>query len=461
MSAERIMVLGYDRPGLRSEGIFGDANLSEADVIFFEMKGLEATLSSLATTQVMSGQSLVPHPAAAQLERRLKQRLDEIVAWAYSGHSLFIMMDAWMNILLQDSAAKHKPLVITHFSPFSSSGITRNRGTRVRCCATSQVCETLSVWVPKIEYQALVMAKGFEPMLEVDTAKAGTRQPVGGFFKVGAGRMFFLPPLAQNFGVEVAQYYRALASIPDRLKEPREALPEWTHAIQTETEASALATIRERETEITKLSNEISAATAIIEEEQSLKRLFASTGDEFLAAVHDALERIGFKVVSVPGKRADKLAYDEGRLLAVEAKGLDRGAKEEDVRQANRWVADVQTAVSATEETLRQDPDLSNYMKAILEIEPDLPNSLTPEACKGLLVIGTFRKVPLDQRSEVDFPDSVSRVISRSELCAMTGLQLLELVIRARTSPEDARKLREEIFTTVGQHRTKAWSGVA
>jgi hypothetical protein len=71
--------------------------------------------------------------------------------------------------------------------------------------------------------------------------------------------------------------------------------------------------------------------------------------------------------------------------------------------------------------------------------------------CKGILVIGTFRKTPLEARDpQQDFPEPVLRLIEREEICALTGLQLLGMVLECRSDPSQKGAVRNEILSTCG-----------
>ena len=66
------------------------------------------------------------------------------------------------------------------------------------------------------------------------------------------------------------------------------------------------------------------------------------------------------------------------------------------------------------------------------------------------MVIGTFREIPLQERTRPDFPDPVARRIARSSVCGLTGLQLLGLVLEAQTDPARQKEIVDALFTTNG-----------
>jgi hypothetical protein len=70
--------------------------------------------------------------------------------------------------------------------------------------------------------------------------------------------------------------------------------------------------------------------------------------------------------------------------------------------------------------------------------------------CKGIMVIGAHRKTPLNERKEQAFPDPVARTINRSEICALSGLQLLGLLLAVREDQTQAKRFLELLFSTDG-----------
>jgi hypothetical protein len=159
---------------------------------------------------------------------------------------------------------------------------------------------------------------------------------------------------------------------------------------------------------------------------------------------------LGLQVVDGPHPRADLIAFDASYgLMAIEAKGLDGCAREQNLRQADRWVADIKAACLAAPEDLEMYVDLKRYAEQLTELGVALP---TPDnvRVKGAMVIGTFRKLPLDKRVEPDFPDAVTRAVNRSGVCGLTGLQLMCAVLKCRQEPAAKSAIIEQLFSTNG-----------
>jgi hypothetical protein len=239
-----------------------------------------------------------------------------------------------------------------------------------------------------------------------------------------------------------------LADLPARLAQTPQALPDWASGYRIADEAAAQGNIADLTAQISKLESAVQGEEERLSEAARLKVLFAGSGDEFVAAVSDALSELGLRVIDGPHPRADLMAFDDARgILAVEAKGLDGCAREANLRQTERWAADVKSARAASAEGPVQDVDLQGYADQLTAL--GVPTELEIEV-RGLMVIGTFRKTPLDKRIEPDFPDAMMRTLSRSSVCALTGLQLLGMILQVREDPSMKQKLVEQIFTTNG-----------
>lgn len=240
---------------------------------------------------------------------------------------------------------------------------------------------------------------------------------------------------------------KALSELQSSRPGSRAPLPDWASNFQTANEAASLRKLAKLELEMEDLKQRIENEQQAFSNSEDLKQLIAGSGDDFRNAVAVALTALGLKVVAGPHLRADLLATDGKRLFAIETRGVDGCARESNVMQASRWAADVDSTLwlSADE----QEPDLLGYAKQIAKLNVEIKDD--PEQyCKGIAVIGTFRKTPLDQRTAPDFPEPVLRVLNRTKVCAMTGLELFGAYVRSRDHAELRSAFREALFTTDG-----------
>jgi hypothetical protein len=226
--------------------------------------------------------------------------------------------------------------------------------------------------------------------------------------------------------------------------------PDWVVHLRTADELKAHAAI-------TTASAEIEARKAAIAEHQSKiasanlpKELFFSTGEQFQNAVASALEELGIKVVNGPRARADIIGFDGTTVLAIEAKGIEGSARETHLRQVDTWKAEVQHTVAATSSERRQHPILSAYGDQLEKVGVLLDPDGGEIDCKGIMVLGTYRSTPLPDRNQDDFPAAVVSKIKLSRVCALTGLQLYNLLIQARNDAEAKITIKTALFVTEG-----------
>ncbi len=241
--------------------------------------------------------------------------------------------------------------------------------------------------------------------------------------------------------------FKAMSDLPTRLSGSRAPLPNWASNFQTADEAATLQKLAELKSEMEDLKQRIELQQRAFLQTEELKHLIAGSGDDFKSAVAAALTALGLKVVDGPRGRADLLATNGKRLFAIETKGLDGCVRESNVTQASRWAADVDSTLWLAAD--EREPDLIGYADQIAKLKIEIQGD-PDQYCKGISVIGTFRNVPLDERTERDFPDPVMRVLNRSKVCAMTGLELFGVCVRSRNYVELRSAFQEALFNTDG-----------
>jgi hypothetical protein len=296
-----------------------------------------------------------------------------------------------------------------------------------------------------MSYRVVLDGPSLNPLLTVRTTQKTTGRPdvVAGFVRVGDGLIIYVPD-AQGPG---QPYWRALEALPTKLRDvSKSRIPAWTDGFRTKWEADAFDAVGTRKAEVALLTKQIEGFEAQIDSERSLKRLFVGSGTEFEQAVADALRELGLQVVNGPHPRADLLCTNGRRVAAVEAKGVDGGAKEEYVRQVMMWMPEVDAARFL--KSSGTDPQLDGYVQRLEKLDLSAIDEGTD--CKGILVLGTFRQLPLDQRPQPDFSDNPVAVMVRQDICALTGLQLFGLVMEVREDPTRKETIASALFETRG-----------
>lgn len=438
MSHQRILCIVTPPVANASEDLRSDANLGEYDTIIFQ------------PWDVLKGKSQADYSDVQLIQGRLSRLSD----WAKKpGRTLVVVLSRVPKAQYREKARAGEP-----FRPFDvlfalftdKVRFTETSGNRIEFAKLPGLREFFSNDDWSIKYQYTIQCAGIQPLISVSSAKpSDDLQVVAGILPYGEGRIVFIPPLdAAPSSPQLGGFIDAIPNLLASLSAERSDLPEWTKQWHTDLNAQRRNELRANEEEIDRLRAQNDLLLADMSTERWLSDLYTETGEFFAVAVKKALTELGMLVVDGPHPRADLLVRFREAIGSVEAKGIERGAKEADVRQAERWVADVNHTLASSEVDRKRDADLAAYSNCLQELGllPDEPND---GVCKGILVLGTFRKVPVDAR-EADFPDAVLRTLSRSKLCALTGLQLFALVMAAREDPALRTEFAQALFDTTG-----------
>jgi hypothetical protein len=377
------------------------------------------------------------------------QRLAAIDDWIDHGHTLIIVVRNVSQVVVWEDG--QEDFDVNQCRPFQGIEYNSGSGTQIEYCGPPTAKEFFAPWTKLLRYGAIISAPKLKPLLRVQRGSPGPDQIVGGIVKKGAGQIILVPKPHAGPGTDGhLRYLQDLAGLPEQIRKASAEFPDWADNFRTADEAQARDKIEALRAQISEIENAIRMEEEKISQAARLKTLFVCSGDAFVAAVSDALTELGLRVVEGPHPRADLIALNDSHgILAVEAKGLDGSAREANLRQTERWVADVKYACAASEEERDADADISRYANKLSALGISLPTE--DINVKGLMVIGTFRKVPLDKRVEADFPDPLMRTLSRSEVCALTGLQLLLVILQIRKDPTLKSKFIERLFATSGQ----------
>jgi hypothetical protein len=434
MDNERVLIIG---PGglFRKSTLISGTHLEEFKVIIFH-----------PSTVIEEWRSAPGQQRAI----KIRAHIENLIEWVKRGNSLIILDAKPLPVQLEYLASRRLKISyeLLKDAPFADIQFMPASGQLIEFCGPPSAQQVMAPLLPQLHYQTILQSKELSPLLKVSRGQQGGNQIVGGFKRLGGGLIIFLPPCRDQHFIDY--YHLALASLPEHLTVKTQGLPAWATKFQTKDEKVAWQKITGFNENISEIRNQISEQDAIVSSVQPLKQLFAGSGDEFAEAVEKALRELGAKVVKGPRHRADLIAYYGQSLAAIEAKGLEGGSKEANLRQTERWVADVRSALVATAEEKEADIDLATYAEKLVELGVPVGSEEAAVQCKGVMVIGTYRKTPVSDRKEPNFPEPVERTINRSGVCALSGLQLLGLLLRAREDQRQSAKILELLFSTIG-----------
>jgi hypothetical protein len=436
MTEQQRLFIGRDYgTGARVVPFLGNHNIHEANLIFWHPPSL---LEELAPHG-----KLIPPSMKALLE----QKMTALSEWVQQGHTLIVVGTHSLSFRYQDAVGQHKVFRLESLAPLKEVAFVAASGSRIEFCGPPRMKDVFSNLLPRMTYQCLMSGSNLEPLLRVAAATTGAVQIVGGYRQLGFGTVFYVPPFSGTPEASNA-LINELAKLPACLKSTPAELLDWVNAYKSAPERETKEKIVDLERSVTELKVQITQEEANLAEHEALKHLLCATGTAFANAVAAALTELSFIVVEGPHPRADLLSARKDRFIAIEAKGLEGPAKEAHFRQVERWTAEVNSTLGQPPEEVNRDPDLRRYFAQLSKLGLHFP--AVTEDCKGVMIIGTFRTTSLADRLEPDFPDPVLRLLSRSNVCALTGLQLFTLVMQIREDPELKGEIVEEIVNTCG-----------
>lgn len=436
MDSNRILTVGFSL-SWRSSRFLDMPNLNEFDAVIW------------AANQTLMTEVAASNPILMRNVEAYQTRLANLIKWLGRGHTLVVITSPLKTISYPNTSGVLKSFVLQEHSPFSGMSIEEARGELIEFCGLDSMKALLAPSVGDLHYSATIKSSDLVALFKVSRGRFGNDELVGGYRRVGSGLVIFAPPWRDKLtGQQIELYLSNLVTLSDHLPgNAPDQFPPWVANYQTELEKAAAEKINKLEAKIIDLNSQVRIEEQTVRSDQHLKQLFAGSGEAFAAAVAEALRGLGLKIVEGPRGRADLIGYNGKLLFAFEAKGLDATAREHNLRQTERWVADIMSALTATDEQKAADKDLELYAQKLSDLGVLAGDDLE---CKGVMIIGTHRKTPISERSDLGFPDPVARPINRSRVCALSGLQLLGLLLECRSGRKQASDILDQIHGTNG-----------
>jgi hypothetical protein len=221
--------------------------------------------------------------------------------------------------------------------------------------------------------------------------------------------------------VEIApEFQEDLIAAITRLSGNAEASrPAWSQRFATEFQQKVRDEVLAEQRRVEEARTALAEAKQRAEDAEAQDQLFLGTGKALEIQVRDVLQILGGEVhEAAPGRDDWRATFPEGRVV-VEVKGVSKSAAEKHAAQLEKWVA------SAYEET--------------------------GELHKGLLVVNTWREVPLDERTGPDFPDQMIGYSTARQHALLTGLQLFTIRQQIESGAATAEEWRKAIFGAAGR----------
>ncbi len=189
-----------------------------------------------------------------------------------------------------------------------------------------------------------------------------------------------------------------------------------------------------------------------MQDSQTWKQLFITSGETFRSWVKRALEELGMTVENGPKGHADLIGRYGDLLVMVEAKAINAAARKPDIGQAADYADEIEQALEFTGD------ELSDHHREYLALIEKL--GISAEALKndkGLMrkvaILNTSKSDPLDKRAVPAFPAAAVDEMKNRAVAGLTGVQLFGILSACRAGRIEKGKVLKEILATSGQFK--------
>jgi hypothetical protein len=195
--------------------------------------------------------------------------------------------------------------------------------------------------------------------------------------------------------------------------------PAWAERYATDEQQRLQGEVVKQQRRVETARAKLAALQRQREEVDAKDQLFLGTGRALELEVRQVLQLLGGTVTEPPPSHDDwRVSFPEGDAV-VEVKGVSNSAAQKHATQLEKWVS------SIYDETER--------------------------LYKGILIVNTWRELPLDERTDADFPEQMVPYSERRGHCLVTGLQLFVIQAEVEKDPSRVEHWRKQLLETVGQ----------
>jgi hypothetical protein len=252
---------------------------------------------------------------------------------------------------------------------------------------------------------------------------SNTDKPVGIHMQIENGHLLFLPDFyttQKTYSKISKAIIESIIYLVDELKKETGdfSLPSWAQSYDLPLEDKQKEDLRLLEENLNNLLLDIKSKKEQIIRLEEYKLLFTGTGRALETQVRRVFLEMGLDVSEGSPGRDDLIIQYKDKVAVIEIKGVTKSAAEKHAAQLEKWVSEYYTK-----------------------------HNIKP---KGILIVNSFKDLPLLDRNEAAFPDQMTKYSVNREHCLITGIQLLGLYLDSKRHPEKLESLIEEIFSCDG-----------
>lgn len=230
-------------------------------------------------------------------------------------------------------------------------------------------------------------------------------------------QILFIPRITAEQNENYTDFFKDIINNFFIAEIEKETLPDWAFEYCNNEEIELIDEYNSLIIEQDKIANSIDLVTAKIVQQDELKVLFTSTGNELENIVEYVFTNMGFESLPRESNRHDLILKYQEKIIVVEVKGVSKSATETHASQLEKWVNEYYTA---------------NEVHS-----------------KGILVVNAFKDSPIDKRTEPVFTHQMQKYCTNREHCLISGLQLYGLYL-AYLESDEKEKLIDELLNTIG-----------
>jgi hypothetical protein len=389
-----------------------NANLLDADLIFWDMLKSVSTLTAAGP---------ISQSTIDRYKNLIETRKKEFEEYFELGRSLFIVSSGFTKPVYTDSKNAQSKFTFDFFSclEIDEPRFELTSGKNIQPIENNAIRYFLNVNKSRVFYQVKFLPSKATPLMYIKD----TNYIVSQFYKVRNGFIIFLPSLIGiNSHIEQVNFIDTSIKIVDEIKKISSTsainLEEWAQDYQFKNEMIEFEKKENINQQIVELKIQDERQDIVLKKYNDLKILFSGSGKELEQEIEKVFIEFGFQIEEANLNRDDLIVRLNEKVAVIEIKGVNKSAGEKQAAQLEKWV--------------------SNYL-----LEKEI-------SAKGILIVNTFRSIPLEERTEEDFPNQMLQYSKSRNHCLVTGIQLLAIYIDYKNGILDQTTVAKLLFETVG-----------
>jgi hypothetical protein len=256
-----------------------------------------------------------------------------------------------------------------------------------------------------------------------------TKEILGVHFRKENGNVIFIPSFLDETVNTISKkkkndainkFINSIISLVSELNKGSDdfELPNWCSDYSLPEENLNRDKLTGLKAELKEIELKLNTQKILLVELEKHKLLFAGDGRALELEVCKIFRDLGVDAKEGPSGRDDLILKYHDKIAVVEVKGVSKSAAESHATQLEKWVS-----------------------------EYSLQNGIKP---KGILVINTYKNIPLRDRKEKAFPDQMIPFSEKRDHCLLTGLQLLGLYLDCMNNSSRKEEMVRLLFDTNG-----------